>query len=230
VLMTGSLVAVCYAVRRHYEQVRHAADQLEADILPKMYRARREAPPTRDSQAPTAVLLVSGFNGLGLATLLAVRQLFGDEFRNAIFVAVGEVDAELLKGHDEVKALEKSIADDLSEYCRFASDLGYYPELRSGLGADVVAELRRVCVAVAKEYPHSVYFAVKLVFTDEVEGFMGRFLHNHTAVELQSWLQLYGLSLVILPVRVTGGQFAMPEMAPPDSRGGGEGTLTSGGE
>ncbi|MGH7948111.1 MAG: APC family permease, partial [Candidatus Binataceae bacterium] len=65
VLMTGSLVAVCYAVRRHYEQVRHAADQLEADILPKLYSARRQAPPARNPDAPTAVLLVSGFNGLG---------------------------------------------------------------------------------------------------------------------------------------------------------------------
>jgi hypothetical protein len=27
-------------------------------------------------------------------------------------------------------------------------------------------------------------------------------LHNHTAIDLQSWLQVHGLSLVILPVRV----------------------------
>lgn len=216
ILITGALIGACYIVRSHYDHIRLAVQQLEADILPKLYGARREAPPTRNTDAPTAVLLVNGFNGLGLATLLAVRQLFGEEFRNVIFVAVGEVDADLLKGHEEVKALEKSIEDDLSEYCRFASDLGYYPELRAGLGADVVEELRRLCVEAAKEFPHTVFFAGKLVFTGEVEGFMGRFLHNHTAVELQSWLQLYGLSLVILPVRVTGGQFGAPGMAPPE--------------
>jgi hypothetical protein len=48
-----------------------------------------------------------------------------------------------------------------------------------------------------------VFFAGQLVFTDEVDGFLGRFLHNHTAFELLRWLQLRGLSLVILPVRVS---------------------------
>jgi hypothetical protein len=33
-------------------------------------------------------------------------------------------------------------------------------------------------------------------------GFLARFLHNHTALELQNWLQIYGYSLVILPIRV----------------------------
>jgi hypothetical protein len=47
-----------------------------------------------------------------------------------------------------------------------------------------------------------VFFAGKLIFEAELEGFISRFLHNHTAMELQNWLQLHGLSLVILPVRV----------------------------
>jgi len=217
IFITGGLIFACYMVRRHYDHVRLVVEQLEADILPKLYSATREAPPSRNPDAPTAVLLVNGFNGLGLATLLSLRQLFGEEFRNVIFVAVGEVDAALLKGHDEVKGLEKSIADDLSEYCQFASDLGYYPELRAGLGADVVEELRKMCVEIAGEFRHVVFFAGQLVFADEVEGFLGRFLHNHTAFELQSWLQLYGLSLVILPVRVTRGQVAGVAMLPPET-------------
>jgi len=55
-----------------------------------------------------------------------------------------------------------------------------------------------------------VFFAGKPVFTDEVEGFVGRFLHNHTSLELQNWLQLYGYSLVILPIRVGAGSMATP--------------------
>ncbi|HZO83488.1 MAG TPA: hypothetical protein VFB33_17480, partial [Candidatus Binataceae bacterium] len=55
---------------------------------------------------------------------------------------------------------------------------------------------------VAREFPHAVFFAGKLIFEAELEGFISRFLHNHTAMELQNWLQLHGLSLVILPVRV----------------------------
>jgi hypothetical protein len=148
------------------------------------------------------VVLVGGFNGLGLATLTAIPRLFNGQFRNLIFIGVGEVDSALLKGADEVQALEQSVADDLLEYCRLAADLGFHSELRSAIGPDVVLELRRLSLEVANEFPHCVFFAGKLIFADELEGFVSRFLHNHTAMDLQNWLQLQGLSLVILPVRV----------------------------
>jgi hypothetical protein len=39
---------------------------------------------------------------------------------------------------------------------------------------------------------------------------MSRFLHNHTALDLLQSLQMYGLSLVILPVRVAPTRSAEP--------------------
>jgi amino acid transporter len=203
VLMTGGLVLLCYLVRRHYLAVNKAVQQLEADILPQIYALAEQQPPQRDPQAPTAVVLVGGFNGLGLATLTIIPRLFNGQFRNIIFIGVGEVDSALLKGPEEVKALEQSVADDLLEYCRLAADLGFHSELRSAIGPDVVFELRRLALEVAREFPNCVFFAGKLVFTDEVDGFVSRFLHNHTAMDLQNWLQLHGYSLVILPVRVS---------------------------
>jgi amino acid transporter len=213
ILITGAIVFACYNVRSHYQRVGKAIEQLEADILPRLYSAKKLPPAERDAAAPTAAILVSGFNGLGLATLLAVTKLFKDEFRNVIFIGVGEVDSALLKGPEEVKALERRMSDDLQEYCQIASDLGLHPELRAGLGPDVVLELRRLCLQVAHEFPHIVFFAGKLIFSDEVEGFIGRFLHNHTALEVQNWLQLYGFSLVILPVRVSAGTLSIPTSA-----------------
>jgi len=203
VVMTSGLVITCYLVKRHYVQVGKAIAQLEADILPQIYTAKGREPSTFDPEAPTALLLVNGFNGLGLATLVQIQKLFHAQFRNVVFVSVGEVDASLLKGPEDVKRLEKELGDDLQEYCQLASDLGFHPEIRISVGADVVAELRKLCLAAAREFPNLVYFAGKLIFTDELEGFVSRFLHNHTAVDLQAWLQLHGLSLVILPVRVT---------------------------
>jgi hypothetical protein len=88
------------------------------------------------------------------------------------------------------------------EYCHFAADLGFHPELRTAIGPDVVVELHRLCLEVANEFPRSVFFAGKLIFTDELDGFVSRFLHNHTALEIQNRLQVHGLSLVILPIRV----------------------------
>jgi hypothetical protein len=211
VIITGGLIALCYTVRRHYERVSKAIEQLEADILPKLYAVKKREPAKRDPNAPTAAILVSGFNGLGLGTLLQVHQLFPGEFRNMVFIGVGEVDAALLKGPEEVHELEQRMTDDLNEYCQFAADLGYHPELRAGLAPDVVVELRRLCLEVAHEFPHVVFFAGKLIFSDEIEGFIGRFLHNHTSLELQNWLQLYGYSLVILPIRVGAGSMSIPQ-------------------
>jgi len=209
VAITGAVVAVCYLVRRHYRLVTKAVEQLEADLLPEMYAATASQKPTRrDPNAPTAVLLVNGFNGLGLATLMKIPRLFKGQFHNVIFVSVGEVDASLLKGPEEVNQLEQQIADDMLEYCQLARDLGFHAEVRTGLGADVMVELRRLCLEVANLFPHAVFFAGQMVFNEEVDGFFSRFLHNHTALDLLRWLQLQGVSLVILPVRV----------APPNSR------------
>jgi amino acid transporter len=202
VVITGALIALCYAVRHHYRYIAQAIEQLEADILPEIFAAKESPPEMYDPTAPTAVLLVNGFNGLGLATLLTLRRLFRDQYRNVIFVGVGEVEASRMKGPEEVRQLEQQVADDLSEYCRFATDLGLHSELRVSIGPDVIAELRRLCLDVAHEFPQAVFFAGKLIFEAELESFISRFLHNHTALELQKFLQVHGLSLVILPVRV----------------------------
>ena len=41
VVMTGGLIAICYAVRMHYNRVRKAIEQLEADILPEIFEHER---------------------------------------------------------------------------------------------------------------------------------------------------------------------------------------------
>jgi hypothetical protein len=200
VVLTGGLIALCLSVRDHYERVTRAVQQLEVDIVPQLFQAEQKEPAPPDPKAPTAVLLVNGFSGLGLATLVAIPRLFDGQFHNGVFLAVGEVDAALFKGREEVEALENAIKDDLVEYAKFAADLGFRPDFRSALGTDVALELQRLCLEVVREYPHSVFFAGKLVF--ENEGFFSRFLHNQTALEIQRWLQTEGYTLVILPVRV----------------------------
>src|SRR5208337_2993954 len=80
-------------------------------------------------------------------------RLFGQQFRNLVFVSVGEVDSGLFKSHQEVEALEQSLVDDLEEYSKFASNLGFHSTVRLGLGTDVVLELRRMCLQVAQEFP-----------------------------------------------------------------------------
>ena len=202
VVITGAMIGLCFLVRSHYIRFAAALRQLEADVAPLLYAARREKPVTHNPLAPTAGILVDGFNGLGLATLLTLTRLFPNEFENVVFIGVGEVDSSLLKGPAEVKELEQRMADDLKEYCQFATDLGLNAGFRSAIAPDIVPEIVRLSVDFAQDHPHVVFFAGKLIFSDEAEGYLGRFLHTHTALEVQRYLQVHGLSLVILPVRV----------------------------
>jgi amino acid transporter len=215
VAMTGGVIAACYLVRRHYRLVGKAIEQLEADILPRIFSVPGKKPAPRDSAAPTAALLVNGFNGLGLATLTTLPRLFDGHFNNVVFISVGEVDSALLKGPEDVERLEKEVADDLDEYCRLANDLGYHAEVCAGIGPDVVMELRRLCMKVADEFPNTVFFAGQLVFSEEFDSFINRFLHNHTAIDLLRWLQIRGLSMLILPIRVALSPEALASTPPP---------------
>src|SRR5579872_1764004 len=203
IVITSALVGLCFVVRGHYDHVAKAVEKLEADILPKLYATNPVEPGLRDPEAPTAVLLVSGFNGLGLATLLQLEELFPKQFRNIVFVGVGEVDSSQMRSHEQIETLESRMADDLQSYCDLAAQLGFHGEQRAGLGPDVVLELRIACAEVMHTFSRCVFFAGSLVFEDESEGLIERFLHNHTAYEIQRWLQIQGRSLVILPVCVS---------------------------
>ena len=127
-----------------------------------------------------------------------------------VFVGVGEVDSSQMRSHEQIELLESRMADDLQSYCDLAGQLGFHAEHRAGLGPDVVLELRLACSEVMNTFSHCLFFAGSLVFEDESEGLIERFLHNHTAYEIQRWLQIQGRSLVILPVCVSLNATARP--------------------
>ena len=82
----------------------------------------------------------------------------------------------------------------------FANCSGWYGEYRYSLGIDLIDELEKLCMAVAREFPKSVFFAGKLVF--QRENFLTRWLHNQTPFTLEQRLQFQALEMMILPIRV----------------------------
>src|SRR5579872_160911 len=159
VLITGALIGLCLQVKRHYGKVEAAIEELEKQVGPRTPPAQPVPAPARDTNAPTAVLLVKGFDGLGLATLIQIQELFPNEFRNIVFACVGEVDSSMLKSHEEIEAFEKKIADDVRTYYDYAAHLGLHPETRTGIGPDAVHELQRISLEVAETFPRVVFFA-----------------------------------------------------------------------
>jgi amino acid transporter len=210
-LVTGLLVAAAFAIRRHYTGVTAQLRRLDeivvaAEIEKTSRRPFRAAP---DPRARTAILLVNGYNGLGLHTALHVPRMFGDSFRNFAFLQVGAVDAGNFKGTAEIEALRAHTAAEAERYAAWARAHGYGAATFTAIGHDVTGELMSLATQAAEQFPNHVFFAGQLLFTRETR--LTRWLHNHTAFTLQRRFFLANLPFVILPIRVGED---LPRLAP----------------
>jgi amino acid transporter len=202
---TSVFVLLCYGVRLHYDHVRGALKRLDDTLLNIPFPPDLNSPiPAKDPRAATAVLIVQNFDGLAIHSLLSIARLFPDHFKNVVFVSIGVIDSGRFKGQAEIENLRRLKEEDLKSFVDFASCSGWYAEYRYALGVDLMDELEKLCKAVAREFPRSVFFAGKLVF--QRENFVTRWLHNQTPFTLEQRLQFEGLEMMILPIRV----FAAP--------------------
>jgi hypothetical protein len=212
IIVTLVFVLICQAVRWHYDRVKMALKSLDDTLLGIPFQPDlKAAAPAKNANAPTAVLIVRDFDGIGIHTLLNIQRLFPNHFRNIIFISVGVIDTGQFKGYAEIENLKRKKEEDLKSYVDFATCLGWYAEYRYELGVDLIEELEQLCEAVAKEFPRSVFFSGTLVFQEE--NLFTRLLHNHTPITLQQRLQFAGRDMMILPIRVFGSQKVSPQPA-----------------
>ena len=197
--VTAALIAGCFSIKRHYANVRTQLARLD-DVLGALPRTTKGPPPPLDPAAPTAVLLVGHYSGLGVHSLLTIQRLFPNYFKNFIFVSIGVIDSATFKGVAEVEEVRRNTERALEDYVRTAHSLGLAADYRLKIGTDAVAGADEVCVNIAKQFHHSIFFAGKLVF--QRERWYQRLLHNETAYKLQRRLQFDGLNAMVLPVRV----------------------------
>ena len=198
--VTSGFIVLCYVIRSHYNRVQGALKSLDETLTTIPFRPDLNPVPARDPGAPTAVLIVRGFDGIGIHTLLSIPRLFPNHFKNVIFISVGVIDSSQFKGAGEIENLRRRTEEDLQSFVEFANCMGWYAERRYALGIDLMAELEKLCMATAREFPRSIFFGGKLVF--EQETFFNSVLHNHTPFTLQQRLQFEGLQMIVLPIRV----------------------------
>ena len=199
VLITGSFVIACLMINKHYNWVECCLRSLDDILLSLPTPAMPAEKPYRNTQAPTAVLLVSAYSGLGIHSLLSIQKLFPNYYKNFIFISAGVIDSNRFKGVEELAQLQKSVETMLGQYVDLATRFGFHAELRCRFGIDRLDELEALCQDVSKEFPHSVFFAGKLIF--QQENWLNRFLHNQAALATQRRLQYQGLQMVVLPIR-----------------------------
>src|SRR6185369_16319983 len=145
---------------------------------------------TVDPRRPTAVVFVGSYSGLGIHAVLTIQRLFPGHFKNVVFVSVGVIDAVVLRGVEEVERLRESTRLTLQRYVDLARGLGLPAEYRLSIGTEAVDAGEQLAVAVAREFPRSIFFLGTLVF--ERERWFHRILHNQTANRLQRRLQFAG--------------------------------------
>ncbi len=209
ILLTGSLVGMALLTQRHYRntyKMLHRLDELVAvaesscPIDPEATQSEQERTVKYDPKEKTAVLLVNGFNGLGLHTLFGVIRLFGGTFRNFVFIQVGVVDAGNFKGAEEMALMKETVQKDLDRYVRYMRCHGYYASAYSAFGTDVVDEVDGIMPKILERFPNAILFGGQLVFPKTTV--LSNVFHNYTIFAVQRRFYSQGIPLVVLPIRV----------------------------
>ncbi|MBI5526533.1 MAG: APC family permease [Deltaproteobacteria bacterium] len=197
--VTGGLVMLCLVIRRHYRMVASKLSELDV-LLTTAPRHPDTAPTETDPDAPTAAVLVAGYGGLGVHTVLNIVRMFPGHYRNVVFLSVGEIGSGAFKGERSIDELAARAEASLAKYRSLAKGMGLGTQSRLALGTDVVEEAEKLCLAVSREFPKVTFFAGKVIF--ERERWWHRILHNDMGFVLQKRLQWDGHTMVIVPAKV----------------------------
>ncbi len=206
---TSALIGLCIWIRSHYRKIRGALQQVDETFrhLPERLGTNRSVA-TIDPSAPTAVLLVSGYGGLGMHMLMSTKRLFPQSFGNVVFASVGVIDSTFFQKEDHLQSLEQQTREMLQRYIDVAHKMGTPAEYVFRLGTDVVEAASEMCVEVSRRYPRALFIAGTLAF--EKTDWYYRLLHNETAYAIQRRLKSVGLPVVILPLLLGRRELTAP--------------------
>ena len=146
-------------------------------------------------------MLVNGFSGLGVHTVLSVQTLFPHQYKSYLFVSVRRHRLGDLQGRGGDRGAQAAHDRGPREVRRLRAPAG----LQGGLplrdrhgGGGVGRRALRGGPARSSRARSSILG--QLVF--ENDRFYYRLLHNETAFAIQRRLQFAGLQAVVLPIRV----------------------------
>jgi hypothetical protein len=199
-VITSLVIGFCAIIKHHYRTVSRKLNGLGATLGGLPTEPTSAPPAGLDPQQPTAVLLVGGYGGLGIHSLLTIFRQFPGYFNQFIFVSIAVIDSGSFKGAEEIGRLKEETQKMLNQYVALAHGYGLAATSSMSVGTEPVAEAEELCKEIVKGYPRATFFAGKLIF--EKEKWYQRVLHNETAHAIQTRLQWEGFPVVILPVRV----------------------------
>ncbi|MFA0822539.1 MAG: APC family permease [Methanomethylovorans sp.] len=199
----AAFVGVVVFIRSHYDSASVLIKELNAKFImsPHCMDIIKNDTPTRvDMQEKTAVLLVNGYNGLGVQALSSIFKLFDRTYKNYVFIQIGVIDAGVFKGVEEIQKLQAEVSEGVDKYVKLITSYGYHAESFTAVGTDVVEEITKMAPTILEKYPNAVFFGGQIVFPDD--SVMTRWLHNYTVFASQRRLYKDGIPFVVLPIKV----------------------------
>jgi amino acid transporter len=198
--LIGIFAGIVIIIRRHYDYVGQLIKGLNEKVKSLEFIVKNDTPGKFDFDDKTAVLLVNGFNGLGIRALSNIFKLFGGIYKNFVFVHIGVIDAGVFKGAEEIENLQAQTKNEVKGYVDLIQSHGYYAESFTAIGTDVVDEVVKMAPDILKKFPNTVFFGGQIVFPNG--SLMARWLHNYTVFASQKKLYSDGIPFIILPIKV----------------------------
>lgn len=198
-LSTIFLISICFLIKKHYDNVKNDLKILEEN-LPELDTEEAIPLDNFDKKNKTAVQLVGGYDGFGIHTFFSIIRSFPGLYKNFVFVSIAVVDHELFKDNENVEELIENKVKSLKKYVKLANTFGFHAEYKIKTGTDVVESSTNTCIEISEEYPDLTVFTGKLAF--RVSKFYHKLLHNEKSFLIMKNLQEYGITNVILPIRI----------------------------
>ncbi len=200
VLITSLVIFICLLIKKHYTMVFKKLHTIDLLMTSTPLKPSTSAKLLLQPKEATAVIMVGKHRGIGLYNLLWILRMFPNHFKNFIFVTVGIVDVESFSARKELTAMQKNTQAMLDYFIAYCQEQGLAAKSFAAYGTDPTEKLTALSKKIIKEFPNSIFFASKLIFTKD--NWITRLLHNETAVMLQRRLHLLGAQLVILPMKI----------------------------
>lgn len=207
IFITGSLVALAVMFKSYHKKtlllLKRLDNLIDAADISKVTPGgimKQDMPVVYDADSKTAVILVNGFNGMGLHTLFNVIRLFGKDFKNYFFIQAGIVDAGHFKGIEDIDRLEAHVRRELDKYVLFMNNQGFYSKGFSAFGIDISEEISNTASEIFAKYPNAIFFGGQIVFAQET--ILTKMMYNYTTFSVQRRLHQKGIPFIIMPVRV----------------------------
>jgi amino acid transporter len=199
VLITSFVILICLLVKKHYTLVFKKLHDMDLLMTSTPLKTPTVVPRLQPKEA-TAVIMVGKHRGIGLHNLLWVLRMFPNHFKNFVFVNIGIVDVESFSAKKELTTMQKETNQMLDYFVTYCQEQGLAAKGYTAYGTDPAEKLTLLSKKIIKEFPYSIFFASKLIFSKD--NWINRLLHNETAVMLQRRLHLLGVQLVILPMKI----------------------------